>query len=494
VPDFEKFVLNETPDGVVVTSREGIVLYWNPGAERLFGYSADEAVGRRFRDLVVPPTWNQDEDNALARAVEAGRADYEAVRCTKDGSLIYVAASGRSVGDDYVLLTQKDVTSQKVAREAKLLEGKYREMLESLPDGMVMMNSTGRIVMASSQAEKLFGYASGELRGQAIEVLLPERFRRGHVGYRNAYVERPRTRPMGAGMELFGLRKDGTEFPVEISLSPVSTEEGRLVMSAVRDITERKRIEQVLHEKNIELENASLAKDRFLASMSHELRTPLNAIIGFTGMMLMQLAGPLSATQDKHLKTIQSSAKHLLSLINDLLDLAKIESGKLQLVFERVDAVEVVSQVAETLRPLAEQKGLGFRVETPDGLIFDTDRRALSQIVINLVNNAIKFTERGEVAMRLVREGRHIELSVRDTGPGIRESDQARMFQAFSQADDGTTRRHEGTGLGLYQSQKLAGLLNGELRMTSREGAGSTFTLSLEEVDPASASSAETAA
>ncbi len=478
MPDFEKFVLNETPDGAVVTSREGTVLYWNPGAEKLFGYSAEEAVGRRFRDMVVP-TWFKAEDEVFAHALAVGRTDYEAVRCTKDGPMIYVAVSVRAIGDDYVLLTQKDVTGQKVRREAKLLEAKFRDLLESLPDGIVMTNSTGRIVMATSQAEKLFGYPPGELHGQPIEVLLPGRFRRGHVGYRNSYAERPRTRPMGAGMELFALRRDGTEFPVEISLSPLVTEEGTLIMSAVRDISERKRIEQALHEKNIELENASRAKDRFLASMSHELRTPLNAIIGFTGMLLMQLAGPLSATQEKHLKTIQSSAKHLLSLINDLLDVAKIESGKLQLTFEPVDCGEVVNQVAETLRPLAEQKGLVFRIEAPAGMVVDTDRRAISQILINLVNNAIKFTERGEIVVRLVRDGRRMELSVSDTGPGIRDADRAKLFQAFSQMDDTTTRRHEGTGLGLYLSQKLALLLHGELRLASREGEGSTFTLSL---------------
>jgi PAS domain S-box-containing protein len=461
------------------------VLYWNPGAARLFGYSAEEAVGKRFHDIVVPAGWQEEEEAAFARALASGRADYESVRRNKDGSLIYVAVSGKAVDDGYFLLTQKDVTGLKVQREAKLLDAKFRDLLESLPDGIVMTNSTGRIVMANMQAEKLFGYSPGELRGQAIEVLLPGRFRRGHVGYRGAYTDRPRTRAMGAGMELFGLRKNGEEFPVEISLSPLRTEEGTLVMSAVRDATDRKRIEQVLHEKNIELENANLAKDRFLASMSHELRTPLNAIIGFTGMMLMQLAGPLSATQEKHLKTIQSSAKHLLSLINDLLDLAKIESGKLQLTFEPVDCVEVVNQVAETLRPLAEHKGLGFRVEAPEGMVFDTDRRALSQIVINLVNNAIKFTDRGEVVVRLARNGHRIELGVTDTGPGIKESDQAKLFQAFSQMDDSTTRRHEGTGLGLYLSQKLAALLNGELRLSSREGEGSTFTLSLGEADPA---------
>jgi PAS domain S-box-containing protein len=481
VPDFERFVLDETPDGVVVTSREGVVLYWNPGAERLFGFSADETVGRRFRDVVVPASWAEADAAAFTRALADGRADYESVRCTKDGSLIYVAVSGRLITGppDYFLLTQKDVTSQKVQREAKLLEAKFRDLLESLPDGIVMTNSTGRVVMANTQAEKLFAYPPGELRGQFVEVLLPTRFRHGHVNYRGAYFERPRARAMGAGMELYGLRKDGIEFPVEISLSPLTTEEGMLVMSAVRDITDRKRIEQVLHEKNIELENANLAKDRFLASMSHELRTPLNAIIGFTGMLLMQLAGPLTETQDKHLKTIQSSAKHLLSLINDLLDLAKIESGKLQLSFEPVDCGEVVRQVGETLRPLAEQKGLLFRVEAPEALVIHTDRRALSQIVINLVNNAIKFTDNGEVVLRLAHGDGGTRISVTDTGPGIKESDQAKLFQAFSQMDDSSTRRYEGTGLGLYLSEKLAGLLNGELALKSRPGEGSTFALIL---------------
>jgi signal transduction histidine kinase len=237
--------------------------------------------------------------------------------------------------------------------------------------------------------------------------------------------------------------------------------------------------------KNLELAEASRMKSAFIANMSHELRTPLNAIIGFTGALLMKLPGPLTPEQDKQLNTIRTSARHLLSLINDILDVAKIEAGKVTLELETVQCQGVVKDVVDTLRPLAVQKNLTLEMDLADPtIVLETDRRALTQILLNLGNNAIKFTESGTVRVSLVQrvvEGQApmIDFSVADSGAGIREEDQAKLFQAFSQLDSTSTRHAEGAGLGLYLCQNLANLIGGSLFFKSDFGHGSTFTLAL---------------
>ncbi|MET0266575.1 MAG: PAS domain S-box protein [Duganella sp.] len=491
--DFGTLILDQTPDALVVTHPDGEVVFWTNGAEAVFGYTSAEALGRRLAELIELPDQSGAPNDAtmghavLRQTLVTGAASYESLRRAKDGSLVYIDSSSKLLRDaegrpEYILWSKKDVTALKVQRDAKLAEARFNGIVGLMPDAIVVANASGRIVLANSQAETLFGYGAGALRGLELEALMPARLRQRHRAHRNGYGAQPAVRPMGEGRDLHGLRSDGAEFPVEISLSPIATEEGTLVVSAIRDISERKRNELVLQEKNAELAKAIAAKDRFLAGMSHELRTPLNAIIGFTGTMLMKLPGPINAEQQKQLRMVQSSARDLLSMINDLLDLARIETGKVELELTSLGCRQMIDEVLALLAPQARSKGLAFDfADGQEELRLHTDRRALQQILVNLVGNAIRFTDNGTVLVRLstamVSSRDCVTISIGDTGAVA--AAESLPFVAVSQLDAETLRQFEGAGLSLHLSQKLAALLHGEILFDSEYGVGSVFTLAL---------------
>lgn len=354
--------------------------------------------------------------------------------------------------------------------------------LDALTDVFLVFEPQGRVLKWNRRLVEITGLRDGEIAAIGLCDLLEGR----GISLREELERMGEERGRGSKFLKVWLRgREGRRIPCEMAISPFQEATGKAggLCAVVRDVSEREAMEEELRRVAREMEEAKeraegadRLKSAFLATMSHELRTPLNSIIGFTGILLQGLAGPLNEEQTKQLNIVRHSASHLLELINDILDLSKIEAGQMEIHPAPLDLKELIEGVERTMRPLAETKGLDIIVSCPPEVgIIDADRKRLEQVLLNLMGNAIKFTETGWVSLECSREEGKVRFSVRDTGPGIKEEDMGRLFTPFQQLDMSSARVKEGTGLGLSICRRLVEMMGGEIGVESECGKGSHF-------------------
>lgn len=393
-------------------------------------------------------------------------------------NLLFKPLDEKTIKSDFLRIENdlKDFNSLIIDNKKKEKhQAKLEKTLQLMPDGVVIVDSNAIITYTNLQIEQLFGYKSEELIGKDIETLVPDQYREKHIGYRNKYISNPKIRPMGSQLDVSGIKKDGSIFPVDISLSPIRIEDDFFIVSTIKDITDKKQVKQELKDSRDAAEAANRAKSDFLANMSHELRTPLNAILGYSQILLRDRE--LTQKQNDEIKVIKASGEHLLGLINDILDLSKIEAGTMELNPVEFNLPDFINGIADLFKIRANEKGLSFHYEvlTSLPLYVNSDEKKLRQILFNLLSNALKFTEKGGIALKTGQKGNTVIFQVEDTGIGIESNKQNEIFQPFTQVSSQTFRA-EGTGLGLSISQKLANILGSEIKIKSKTGEGSNFS------------------
>lgn len=453
--------------------------------ERYFGAKEAEIIGKTDYDFVdknLADFYRENDRKAMAAGkpsmneewisfADGKRALLETIKTPmfdKKGHLIGVLGIGHDI-------TKRKIT-ENILREK---EEKFRALFEQAGDYSFILEydkTRGFIIAdANESSVKFHGFTRDEIIGKAITELDIEKDKETI----NEFFKR-----LWAGetihFETTHKRKDGTAFPVEVTAKAVQLpDKTPIVLTTEHDITQRKKNEELLIREKEAAESADKLKSAFLATMSHELRTPLNSIIGFSGILLQGKAGPLTEEQKKQLGMIQSSGNHLLSLINDILDLSKIEAGQVSPKLEVLNLNEILEEIIKLTTPLAKNKGDSLILNSQESFEIITDRLRLRQIIFNLVDNAIKFTNKGFITINCNKEEKFAVIEVSDTGIGIKEEDQKKLFKPFIQIESYLARKHYGSGLGLSICKKLVELLGGTINVNSEQGKGSTFTVRL---------------
>jgi len=350
-----------------------------------------------------------------------------------------------------------------------------RALLDAAPDAMVITDHHGAIIFVNAQTETLFGYGREELVGKPVEILLPEQLRPSHPRHRLSYQQAPRVRPMGSGLDLRARRRDGSEFPVEISLSPLDTGQGLLVSSAIRDVSERRLVQQQLLAARNDADRANRAKSAFLAAASHDLRQPLQTLTLLAGVLERTVTG---STALKAVKTQREALESMADLLNSLLDISKLESGAIRPDVEDCSVREIFNRLKAAFAEQAEAKGLRFIVHECEDVV-RSDPGLLEHMIQNLVANAIRYTCEGTVMLRCLHDTMFTRIEVQDTGIGIAAEDRDAIFEEFRQLGRKPGSHREGLGLGLAIVHRLSTLLGHPVEVESEPGRGSCFRVTV---------------
>ncbi|MGH7263379.1 MAG: PAS domain S-box protein, partial [Candidatus Rokuibacteriota bacterium] len=450
-------IVQAASDGILTVDPGGRITSANPAAEGMFAYPAPELIGRSLHALIPDPA--DGGDRPPAASADAGRQELWGVR--RDGSRFPLELSVsvvRTAQDHFFAVVVRDITERKRAYEARF---QLAAIVESSDDAIIGWAPDLTITSWNPGAERVYGYSAAEARGRPFSILVPAD-RRDEVA---GLIER-----LGRGehvqhYETVRIRRDGQPIDVSLTISATRDEVGRVTgfSTIARDITERKTIERL--------------KDEFIGTVSHELRTPLTAIRGHLELVLEGDAGPIGPLQREFLGIADQNTERLGALINDLLDVEKLEAGKMRMARDPVDLAAVLREVVSTFRLQAERKGLAFRAAIDDGLVVAGDRDRLIQVFVNLVSNAIKYTPRGEVGITASREDGQPSIVVHDTGIGMSAEEQKQLFTKFFRSQAPVVRDAGGTGLGLVIAKGIVEGLGGRILVESRPGQGTRFSV-----------------